>query len=72
MGQVLAVQELLSLPCLHDQAAKMFDSSKKVCSRIDSENQASSPVARPALAAQRQFTVATRYIRPTHTYRAQS
>lgn len=28
MGQVLAVQELLCLLCLHDQAAKMFSSSK--------------------------------------------
>lgn len=28
MGQVLAVQELLYLQCLHDQAAKTFDSSK--------------------------------------------
>lgn len=28
MGQVLAVQELLYLPCLHGQAAEMFSSSK--------------------------------------------
>lgn len=45
MGQVLAVQELLCLLCLHDQAAKMFSSSKKCCSRIDSEKQARPPLA---------------------------
>lgn len=39
---MLAVQELL---CLHDQAAKMFSSSKKCCSRIDSEKQARPPLA---------------------------
>ena len=49
-GQVLAVQELLGLLCLHDQAAKMFSSSKSAVQEIDSEEQASSPVARPALA----------------------
>lgn len=36
-GQVLAVQDLLYLRRLHDQAAKMFDSSENCCWRIDSE-----------------------------------
>ncbi len=68
MGQVLAVQELLCLLCLHDQAAEMFSSSKSAVQESTLRKQASSPVARPALAARCRITAATRCIGPTHTY----
>lgn len=68
MGQVLAVQELLCLLCLHDQAAKMFCSSKSAVQESTLRKQASSPVARPALAARCRITAATRCIGPAHTY----
>lgn len=48
MGQVLAVQERLLSPCLHDQAAKTFSSSKTA---VQESTGASSPVARPELVA---------------------